>query len=80
MAIVVLSTNPVRWALWSIARSLRSVFRATPTRSLTTMPVTDCCVLRRWTLRGLLKQMDRHFAERTANVQKKFELEEWPEK
>ncbi len=34
----------------------------------------------RWTLRGLLKQMDRHFTEHTANVQKKFELEGWPEK
>lgn len=32
----------------------------------------------RWTLRGLLKQMDRHFGEHTANVEKKFELEGWP--
>ncbi|MGI9454971.1 MAG: MBL fold metallo-hydrolase [Aeoliella sp.] len=32
----------------------------------------------RWKLRGLLKQMDRHFGEHTANVQKKFELDEWP--
>ena len=32
----------------------------------------------RWTLRGLLKQMDRHFDEHTANVQKKFELPDWP--
>ena len=34
----------------------------------------------RWKLRGLLKQMDRHFTEHTANVQKKFELEGWPKK
>lgn len=33
----------------------------------------------RWTLRRLLAQMDRHYGEHTANVQKKFELEEWPE-
>lgn len=32
----------------------------------------------RWTLRGLLKQMDRHFTEHTENVKKKFELEGWP--
>lgn len=32
----------------------------------------------RWTLRKLLKQMDRHFTEHTANVVKKFELEGWP--
>ena len=31
-----------------------------------------------WTLRGLLRQMDRHYSEHTANVQKKFELEDWP--
>jgi L-ascorbate metabolism protein UlaG (beta-lactamase superfamily) len=32
----------------------------------------------RWTLRKLLEQMDRHFTEHTANVQKKFALEGWP--
>ncbi|WP_442482573.1 MBL fold metallo-hydrolase [Aeoliella sp. SH292] len=32
----------------------------------------------RWTLRKLLEQMDRHFTEHTANVQKKFDLEGWP--
>lgn len=32
----------------------------------------------RWTLRGLLKQMDRHFTEHTENVKKKFELDGWP--
>ena len=32
----------------------------------------------RWTPRGLLKQMDRHYGEHTANVQKKFELPDWP--
>lgn len=32
----------------------------------------------RWTLRRLLKQMDRHFGEHTASVQQKFELEGWP--
>ena len=32
----------------------------------------------RWTLRRLLKQMDRHYSEHTANVTKKFDLEGWP--
>ncbi len=32
----------------------------------------------RWTLRGLLEQMARHFGEHTANVQEKFELPGWP--
>jgi L-ascorbate metabolism protein UlaG (beta-lactamase superfamily) len=32
----------------------------------------------RWTLRGLLRQMERHYDEHTANVVKKFELPDWP--
>ncbi|TWT50382.1 hypothetical protein Pla22_31240 [Rubripirellula amarantea] len=32
-----------------------------------------------WTLDRLLKQMDRHYGEHTANVVKKFELADWPE-
>lgn len=32
----------------------------------------------RWTLRGLLRQMDRHYSEHTANVVKKFDLPDWP--
>ncbi len=31
-----------------------------------------------WTPRGLLRQMDRHYSEHTANVKKKFLLEDWP--
>ena len=31
-----------------------------------------------WTVRGLLRQMERHYSEHTANVKKKFELENWP--
>lgn len=31
-----------------------------------------------WTLERLLKQMDRHYSEHTANVIKKFELPDWP--
>ena len=34
----------------------------------------------RWTLRALLKQMGRHFAEHTANVVKKFDQPDWPSK
>ncbi|MEM9826555.1 MAG: DinB family protein [Planctomycetota bacterium] len=32
----------------------------------------------RWTLRGLLRQMERHYNEHTANVVKKQKLPEWP--
>lgn len=33
----------------------------------------------RWTPRGLLRQMDRHYREHTANVIKKFDLPAWPQ-
>jgi len=33
-----------------------------------------------WTPRRLLKQMQRHYNEHTANVKKKFELPDWPGK
>lgn len=33
----------------------------------------------RWTLRGLLRQMERHYDDHTANTKKKFELEDWPD-
>ena len=32
-----------------------------------------------WSPRGLLKQMERHYNEHSANVLKKMELPEWPE-
>jgi hypothetical protein len=32
----------------------------------------------RWTPRGLLKQMERHYGEHTANVKLKFKLPGWP--
>ncbi len=32
----------------------------------------------RWTPRGLLEQMDRHYSEHTANVKKKFDLPDFP--
>jgi len=32
----------------------------------------------RWTPRGLLEQMDRHYSEHTANTIKKFDLPDWP--
>ena len=34
----------------------------------------------RWTPRGLLEQMVRHFNSHTANVKKKFQLEGWPKR
>lgn len=33
----------------------------------------------RWKLGALLKQMDRHYGEHTANVKKKFDVEGWPQ-
>jgi L-ascorbate metabolism protein UlaG (beta-lactamase superfamily) len=33
-----------------------------------------------WTLRRLLQQMERHFDEHTANVKRKFELPDWPQR
>ena len=33
-----------------------------------------------WTPRALLKQMEKHYSEHTANVKKKMELPGWPEK
>ncbi|WP_182867360.1 DinB family protein [Stieleria mannarensis] len=32
----------------------------------------------RWTLRGLLRQMERHYDDHTANTKKKFQLADWP--
>jgi hypothetical protein len=32
----------------------------------------------RWTLGGLLRQMERHYDEHTANTVKKFDLPDWP--
>ena len=34
----------------------------------------------RWTPRGLLEQMQRHYSEHTVNVEKKFDLPDWPRK
>ena len=34
----------------------------------------------RWTPRGMLEQMVRHFNSHTANVKKKFQLEGWPKR
>jgi hypothetical protein len=33
-----------------------------------------------WTPRALLRQMEAHYREHTANVVKKTELSDWPEK
>ncbi|MEE9128375.1 MAG: MBL fold metallo-hydrolase [Phycisphaerales bacterium] len=32
-----------------------------------------------WTVRGLLKQMQRHYGEHTAHVREKFDLPDWPD-
>ncbi|MCA9140831.1 MAG: DinB family protein [Planctomycetales bacterium] len=32
----------------------------------------------RWTLRGLLRQMERHYDDHTANTKMKFQLADWP--
>lgn len=33
-----------------------------------------------WTLRALLEQMQRHYQQHTANVKKKFQLPDWPQR
>lgn len=42
------------------------------------LPLDDRAPGSRWTLRGLLRQMDRHYSEHTSNVVKKFDLPDWP--
>lgn len=44
------------------------------------LPMDERAPGSRWTPRRLLEQMDRHFREHTANVVKKFDLPDWPEK
>ncbi len=43
------------------------------------LPLDEKAPGSRWTPRGLLEQMARHYNEHTANVKKKFELPDWPE-
>lgn len=42
------------------------------------LPLDEQAPGSRWTPRRLLTQMARHYGEHTANVQKKFELPDWP--
>lgn len=42
------------------------------------IPLDEAAPGSRWTLRGLLRQMERHYNEHTENVKKKFELDSWP--
>jgi hypothetical protein len=42
------------------------------------LPLDERAADSRWTPRGLLRQMERHYNEHTANVKKKFELDDWP--
>ncbi|MEQ8848204.1 DinB family protein [Botrimarina sp.] len=42
------------------------------------LPLDEAAPGSRWTPRRLLKRMESHYDEHTANVKKKFELEGWP--
>lgn len=68
---------------WPGAEEARQMERVTAfTRRfaylLDELPLDEKAPGSRWTPRGLLKQMARHYGEHTANVQKKFELADWP--
>jgi hypothetical protein len=43
------------------------------------LPLDEKAPASGWTPRGLLRQMERHYSEHTANVKKKFVLEDWPQ-
>lgn len=46
---------------------------------MTDLPLDEKAPASGWTPRGLLRQMERHYSEHTANVKKKFLLDDWPE-
>ena len=69
---------------WSGAEEARQMERVTAfTRRfaylLAELPLDEKAPGSFWTPRRLLLQMDRHYGEHTANVEKKFELEDWPQ-
>ena len=47
---------------------------------LVDLPLDEKAPGSRWTPRGLMKQMERHYGEHTANVKLKFKLPGWPAK
>ena len=68
---------------WSGAEEARQMARVSAfTRRfaylLEGLPLDEKAPGSRWTPRRLLQQMARHYGEHTANVQKKFELPDWP--
>ena len=72
-----------RHADWTGAEEARQMQRVSSFTSrfaylLKDLPLDEKPPGSNWTLRGLLRQMDRHYSEHTANVKKKFELENWP--
>ncbi len=69
------------WTGTEEARQMQrvSAFTSRFAHLLKDVPLDEKAPGSRWTLRGLLQQMDRHYGEHTANVEKKFELEDWPQ-
>lgn len=68
---------------WSGAEEARQMERVSAfTRRfaylLDGLPLDEKAPGSRWTPRRLLEQMVRHYGEHTANVEKKFELPDWP--
>jgi hypothetical protein len=90
-AIPVMDLNPeqmppdyvARHPDWSGAEEARQMQRVSAFTSrfaylLEDLPLDAKAPGSNWTLRGLLRQMDRHYSEHTANTKKKFDLPEWP--
>ncbi|QDT09137.1 DinB family protein [Stieleria marina] len=70
---------------WTGAEEARQMERVTAyvrrySYLLKDMPLDEKAPSSRWAPRGLLKQMDRHYSEHTANVKLKFKLPGWPQK
>ncbi|MGB7347728.1 MAG: DinB family protein [Pirellulaceae bacterium] len=68
---------------WTGAEEARQMERVTAFTSrfaylLNDLPLDKKAPSSRWTPRALLKQMDRHYNEHTANVTLKFKLPDWP--
>ncbi len=68
------------WTGTEEARQMQRVasFTSRFAHLLKDLPLDEKAPGSNWTPRGLLRQMDRHYSEHTANVKKKFELEDWP--
>lgn len=68
------------WSGWEEAQQMERVLAFTRRFAylMQNLPLAEKPAGSHWQLRALLQQMDRHYSEHTANVEKKFELDDWP--